>query len=115
MRKRAKHRTTATSIRAVWGRHCCLPPALSSRRNRCILAAGASSPEAKDILKLAGIAAPNTPEALALVPGKSAGRPVLLACGYDARALVFTLLDLADRVQNGTDAAAALAIQKPLS
>ncbi len=83
--------------------------------NQCIVAAGSSSPEARDILKLAGVAVPNTPEALALVPGKAAGRPVLLACGYDSRALVFALLDLSDRVQNGTNAAAALTIQRPIT
>src|ERR1700682_1313823 len=57
--------------------------------NQCIVAAGPSSSEAKDILKRAGVAVPNTTEALAIVPGK-----VALACGYDSRALVYALLDL---------------------
>ena len=34
------------------------------------------------------------PEALGLIPAKAGGRPALLACGYDTRALVFALLDL---------------------
>ena len=81
--------------------------------NRCIVVAGANSLEAKDVLRQAGVVPPNTPEALALVPGKAAGKPVLLACGYDPRALVFALLDLSDRVQNSTDVSAALAVEKP--
>src|SRR5258708_7316272 len=32
--------------------------------NQCIVAAGLSSSEARDILKVAGVAVPNTPEAL---------------------------------------------------
>jgi hypothetical protein len=78
--------------------------------NQCIVAAGPNSPEARDILKLAGVAVPNTPEALALVPGKMAGRQVLLACGYDSRALVYALLDLSDRVQKSSN----LDIPKPI-
>src|SRR5260370_6661602 len=78
--------------------------------NQIIVAAGPSSTEAREILKVAGVASPNTPEAIALVPGKTSGRPVLLACGYDSRALVYALLDLADRVQNSS----TLGIQKPI-
>ena len=74
--------------------------------NQCIVAAGPSSLEAKDILKRAGIGVPNTQEALVLVPGKAA-----LACGYDSRALVYALLDLSDRVQNG----GSLGIPKPIA
>jgi hypothetical protein len=40
---------------------------------------------------------------------------VLLACGSDSRALVFALLDLSDRVQNGANATTALSIQKPIT
>jgi len=83
--------------------------------NLCILASGANSPQARAILKAADVAAPGTPEALAIVRGRAAGKPVLLACGYDARALVFALLDLSDRVQNSDSPATALAITKPIS
>jgi hypothetical protein len=88
----------------------CERTATATPGNQCILAASPNSREAIDILKLAGVAVPNTPEALALVPGKAAGRPVLLACGYDTRALVYALLDLSERVQNGT----GLTIPKPI-
>ena len=67
--------------------------------NQCIVVAGSRSPEATDILKQAGVTVPEVPEALGLVPGKGA----LLACGFDSRGLVYALLELVDRVQNGTD------------
>ncbi|MCX6628795.1 MAG: hypothetical protein NTW28_14335 [Candidatus Solibacter sp.] len=54
--------------------------------------------------------APSVPEALALGPAKIGGRDVLLAAGHDPRGLVYALLELADRVQNSSDPAAALAV-----
>ena len=55
------------------------------------------------------------PEALALAPGRASGKPVLLACGHDAPGLTYALLDLADRVDNGADPIAALAIRKAVA
>jgi hypothetical protein len=59
--------------------------------------------------------APSVPEALALGPAKLDGRDVLLATGQDPRGLVYALLDLADRVRNASDPAAALAVQTTLA
>jgi hypothetical protein len=81
----------------------------------CIIAAGSDAPIARDVLKRSGVTLENTAEALALVPGKAAGRPVLLACGQDVRGLVYALLELADRVRHGADAQAALAVRKPIA
>jgi hypothetical protein len=78
----------------------------------CIVAAGAGSKLAREILKSAGGAAPDAAESLALAPGKAAGRQVLLACGFDARGLVYAVLDLADRVSLAADPIAALDIRK---
>ena len=80
----------------------------------CIVAAGLNAPIAKDILKRQGVAVAAKPEALALVPGETGGRKVLLACAYDSRGLVYALLELADRVQNGAGAA-ALNIRGPIN
>jgi hypothetical protein len=74
--------------------------------NQCIVVAGAGSAEAKR----AGVALPEVAEALGLVPAKVDGRAVLLACGRDPRALVFALLELADRVENGGD----ISVLKPV-
>src|SRR5450759_3573803 len=56
-------------------------------------------------------APPPVPEALALGPARIGGRDVLLAAGQDPRGLVYALLELADRVRNASDPAAALTLQ----
>jgi hypothetical protein len=65
----------------------------------CIVASGSVQPQAQKILLAANVSGPIGAEALALAPGKFAHRPVLLACGPDARGLVYALLELADRVR----------------
>ncbi len=55
---------------------------------------------------------PSTPETAGLAPGSRA--PGVLACGSDARGLVYAVLELADRVQHSTDPLSALAVRKPL-
>jgi len=64
-----------------------------------IVSAGAQSTAAKQILKRSGIVVASVPESLALVPAKD---NVLLACGSDARGLVYALLELSDRLNNTT-------------
>ena len=63
--------------------------------NVCIVAAGAESAIARSILREAGTAAPAGPEALALTSLHSGGKHTLLACGSDARGLVYALTELA--------------------
>src|ERR1039457_1457635 len=71
----------------------------------CILAAG---PDAAP----RGTVIPTAPESLAIVPAHLDGRNVVLACGRDARGLMYAVLELADRVQNSSDPIAALAVSK---
>ena len=71
----------------------------STNADLVILSAGAQSTAAKQILKRAGVVVASVPEALALVPAKD---NVLLACGSDARGLVYALLELSDRLTNTT-------------
>ncbi len=78
----------------------------------CIVVAGAGSALAREVLKGAGASVAEAPESLGLVPGRAAGKTVLLACGYDTRGLVYALLDLADRVQLAGEPMAALSIQR---
>jgi hypothetical protein len=75
-----------------------------------IVCADMASPAAAAALKSAGARAEAVPEALALV--QSRGR--LWACGHDPRGLTYALLELADRVRNAADPAAALAVPKPV-
>ncbi len=64
-----------------------------------VVAAGRSA--ALSRLSAAGVSLPDTPEALAIVPGADS----VLACGSDVRGLVYALLELADRVRLGQPAA----------
>ncbi len=81
----------------------------------CIVAAGAGLPLSRQLLRNSGAAVATVPEALGLVPGRVSDRQVLLACGYDARGLMYALLDLADRVRYGTDPLAALNLAAPVA
>jgi len=65
--------------------------------SQAVVAAGAQSKLARDLLRRGGVPLPQQAEALALVPGDTA----LLATGYDTRGLVYALLNLADRVRQG--------------
>jgi hypothetical protein len=80
----------------------------------CILVAGSHAPRAEALLKTAGIAAPTEPESLVLLPAKAAGRQALLACGSDARGLVYALLELADRVRHPVAARGAPWVGQPV-
>lgn len=69
----------------------------------CIVAAAADSPISRGVLQSSRITVAATPEALALIPGNIQGRKSLLACGHDARGLVYALLDISDRVEHADD------------
>src|SRR6266516_3354147 len=80
----------------------------------CVLVAGHQSAAATEVLKLAGVRIPQTPEALGLVPGRLGDRSVLLACGTDARGLAYAVLELADRIVHAEDPLAAVSVRAPL-
>jgi hypothetical protein len=80
----------------------------------CILASGATTGQAREILEKSGVTAPTAAESLALL-APPAGRPQILACGADARGLVYALLELADRVNYSDDPFAALAVRTPIT
>jgi hypothetical protein len=65
--------------------------------------------------RVAGDNLPEVAEGLALVSGAHDGVSATFACGSDVRGLVYAILELADRVRCGTDALAALAIERPIS
>ncbi len=86
----------------------------ASKGSVCVVAAGLKSALARQVLKAAQAEVPEVPEALGLVAGRTAGRPILLACGHDERGLVYALLELADRAQYATDPLDALNVPKPV-
>jgi hypothetical protein len=79
-----------------------------------IVAAGSDSSPARHLLKDVGISIPAVPEALGLVPVISDGKQILVACGHDARGLVYALLELADRVKYSDRPLDALSIPEPV-
>ncbi len=80
----------------------------------CVLVAGPSSSAASEILREASLAMPDAPEAVALTPGRSGSRDVVLASGSDARGLAYATLELADRVAHAADPAQALRVTRPV-
>ena len=80
----------------------------------CIVVSGADRPQARRILASANAILPAVPESFGLVRGKSAGRPVLLACGADVRGLVYALLEIADRIHYARQPFAALEVHEPV-
>src|SRR5580698_980332 len=74
----------------------------------CVVAAGAASAIAARMLREAKVSVVTTPEALGIVAAHEGGKPVLLACGYDALGLVYALTELADVVENAPDAVVGL-------
>jgi hypothetical protein len=74
-----------------------------------IVVAGAENAAAQRFLRDARVSIPDAAEALSLVAVREDGGRTLLACGHDARGLVYVLTDLADRVRNAPDPIATLA------
>jgi hypothetical protein len=82
-----------------------------------ILVVGGASPAAREILTRLHLELPDAPESLCLAHAPAAhasAQPLLLACGSDARGLVYAELELADRVAHAPDAIAALSIPSPI-
>jgi hypothetical protein len=87
----------------------CERTAQANSDDLCLVVAGLNSPLAVDVLKNTKMKIAAAPEALGVLSGTVANRKVILACGYDSRAVMYALLDLADRVQNASsDPIAAL-------
>ncbi|HEY4065100.1 MAG TPA: hypothetical protein VGM30_24515 [Puia sp.] len=57
---------------------------------------------------------PQAPESLALFSLQSEGQTILLACGHDTRGLVYALLELADRVRQGSELVGSLTRSLPM-
>jgi len=78
----------------------------------CIVAARADSSFAAETLTKAGMSMPNTAECLGLLPSVHNQRNFLLACGRDARGLMYALLELADRVEHAADPLRAFELEE---
>src|SRR5919204_2264580 len=80
----------------------------------CIVIAGPTAPMARELLRAAGTALPNLPEALGLLAGRSGGRQVVLATGSDVRGRVYATMELADIVACEMDPLQALRSQRTI-
>ena len=80
----------------------------------CVIAAGTSSPLVSSWLGTAGIQSPMKTESLAFASSSHEGRQAVLACGRDARGLMYALLELADRMQHGHDPHQVLRVERPI-
>jgi hypothetical protein len=74
---------------------------------------GSSTPSALGALSRAGVSTPADPEAFAIVP-ENDPRERLTAFGADVRGLMYAVLELADRVEHGTNPREALRFERPL-
>jgi hypothetical protein len=79
-----------------------------------VVIAGSGTPNAAALLERGGVQVPSAPESLVLVSATREGRRVLLAGGYDARGLMYAVLELADRVHHAGDPLAALSQPAPI-
>ncbi|MFC1765540.1 hypothetical protein ACFL6U_26140 [Planctomycetota bacterium] len=80
----------------------------------CVVVSASTNKLALALLDKQSLRVPETPEALGLVGADLGGRPLLLACGYDARGLVYALLELADRINHGATPLEALRVAEPI-
>jgi len=69
-------------------------------------------PVARKFLRSVNIIIPEKSEALGLIPVNSAGRQILLTTGYDARGLMYAVLELTDRVNYSSQPLEALSLSK---
>ncbi len=74
----------------------------------CIVAAGAASETARGVLRDAHMSVAPAPEALGIASVSGGDRRIVLACGHDARGLVYALTEIADVVDNADEPMAAL-------
>ncbi len=83
----------------------------ADRSALCIVACGAGS----DVARLARVSVGEGAERLALQSARVSCRRVKIACGSDARGLMYALLELADRLRTGSGVADALALSAPIA
>lgn len=79
-----------------------------------IIVAGSKNALSQKILKMRNVSVSDERESLGLVQGNISGKKVLLACGSDAKGLMYAVLELADRIQCGIAPSVALRISKPI-
>ncbi|MDB5002820.1 MAG: hypothetical protein JWQ34_1045 [Mucilaginibacter sp.] len=104
---------TALKAQGVAIQHCAsIDKAISG--NLCIPIAAAKSAMAKPLLKKAGANIPAVPEAMGLVPAMHGVRPILIATGHDERGVIYSLLELTDRINCSASPLSSIHLSKPI-
>jgi hypothetical protein len=85
---------------------------LAPAGERCLFVSGGQAELARRLMPPA--IELSAPESLVLASGKIGKRAVLLACGSDARGLVYAVLELADRVRFADNPLTALEVERPI-
>lgn len=108
--------TEALAAAGSDARQATLPAAETHGEPDAWVAAGTPrSATARAMLDSAGVSLPSDAEALAIAPGRLAGRRAVLACAADVRGLVYAVLELADRVRcSSSDPLSAMIGTQPI-
>jgi hypothetical protein len=80
----------------------------------CIVVSGEEEAMVRGVLARTGVSVPRARESLALVSAEEGGRRIVLASGHDVRGLMYSVLELADRVRYAGDPLRALELPAPL-
>ena len=81
---------------------------------RVVAASGAGTRLAQQMLHAGAVAMKPGPEALAQFSCRIDGRNVLMACGSDHRGLMYSLLEIADRITYSPEPSRALSLASPI-
>jgi len=109
--KELEERLKARGVAIAW----CESVAAAQAGSLCVVSSGLDTALSREVLRQSHTTVAATPEALGIVPGLIGKTKVTLACGYDVRAQVYGLLELADRVRRAVEPLAALAAQSAIS
>lgn len=89
-------------------------PHIEAGSDICIMVASNKSPQWPELAGSAGVHLPVTAESLALASAELEGHRAILAAGSDARGLVYSTMDLVDRILCGTNPLDGLVLKKPV-
>jgi hypothetical protein len=82
---------------------------------KCIVVSSSDSKIAASMLKAKGTELSSLPESLAMAEGKLGNHSTLLVCGNDPRGIVYSLLELTDRIHYSISPFEAMKISSPVS
>ncbi|MES2376817.1 MAG: hypothetical protein V4553_09575 [Bacteroidota bacterium] len=104
---------TALKAKNITVQHC-TSIEKAATGNLCVPVVGSTGEAGKAVLKKAGATIPATAEATGLVPAMHGVRPIIIAAGFDERGLIYSLLELTDKVNHSITPLTAMHVSKPI-